>query len=64
MGDDLYEIPMGLGKYHFIVSLSPWLQNVLIINSWPRCMKGVKEFRALGIKEGGERVAEVTRIMT
>ena len=27
-------------------------------------MKGDKEFRAMGIKEGGERVAGVTRILT
>ena len=33
-------------------SSKPWLQNVLIIDSWPHCMKGVKEFRAMGIKEG------------
>ena len=29
---------------------TPWLQNVLIINSWPHCMKGGKEFREVGIK--------------
>ena len=43
---------------------SPSLQNVLIINSWLHGMKGGKEFRALGIKEAGERVADVTRIIT
>ena len=42
----------------------PWFQNVLIINSWPYYMKGGKEFRAVGIKEGGDRVADVTRIIT
>ena len=35
----------------------------LNINSWPHCMKGGKEVQALGIKEGGERVADVTRII-
>ena len=43
---------------------SPWLQNVLIINSWPHCMKGGKEFRVVGIKEGRERVGDVTMIIT
>ena len=51
-------------SFLIFVSPSPWLLNVLIINSWPDCMKGSKEFRALGIKEGGERVADVTRIIT
>ena len=40
-----------------------WLQNILNINSWPHFMKGGKEVQALGIKEGGERVADVTRII-
>ena len=43
---------------------SPWLQNVLNIDSWSHCMKGGKEFRAVGIKERRERVADVTRIIT
>ena len=47
-----------------IIPISTCHQNVLIINSWPHCMKGGKEFRAVGIKEGGERVADVTRIIT
>ena len=46
------------------VCASPWLQNVLIIDSWPHYMKGGNEFRAVGIKEGTERVADVTRIIT
>ena len=29
--------------------------DVLIINSWPHCMKGGREFRALGIKERGRK---------
>ena len=41
-----------------------WLRHVLNINSWPHRMKGGKEVQALGIKEGGERVADVTRILT
>ena len=41
-----------------------WHQKVLNINSWPHCMKGGKEVQAFGIKEGGERVADVTRIIT
>ena len=44
--------------------LSHWLQNVLIINSWPHCMKRGREFRAVGIKTGGERVANVTRFIS
>ena len=45
-------------------SISMWLQNVLNINSWPQCMKVGKEVQPLGTKEGGERVADVTRIIT
>ena len=47
-----------------LIQCSLWLQNVLILNSWPHCMKGGKDFRALGMKEGGEKVADVTRIKT
>ena len=42
----------------------PWLQNVLIINSWLHWTKGGKHFRTVGIEEGGERVADVTRTIT
>ena len=48
----------------FDLNSSPWLQNVLIINSRPHRIEEGKEFRAVGIKEGGERVADVTRIIT
>ena len=51
-------------KCQLLNSPVSWLQHDLIINSWPHCVKGGKEFRALGIKEGGERVADVTRIIT
>ena len=47
-----------------ITSTSQWLPNVMIINSWPHCMKGGKELQEVGIKEGAERVADVTRIIT
>ena len=40
------------------MSCLPRFQNVLIINSWPHCMKGGKD------KRGGERDANVTRIIT
>ena len=53
-----------LGSSYFFVYTPPWLQNVLIINSWPHRIKGGKEFRAMGIKEGKERVADVIRIIT
>ena len=43
---------------------APWLQNVLIIISWPHCIKGGKEFRVVGIRDGRERVADVIRIIT
>ena len=36
----------------------------MITDSWPHCVKGDKEFRAVGIKEGGERVADLTKIIT
>ena len=43
---------------------APWLQNVLIINSWPHWIKEGKEFRAVGIRYEGERIADITRIVT
>ena len=51
-------------KKKLIKKMTPWLQNVLTINSWPHCIKGGKEVQALGIKEGGERVTDVIRIIT
>ena len=41
-----------------------WIQNPLIINSWTHSMKGGREFRRMGIKEGGERVTNVTKNKT
>ena len=43
---------------------SHWIQNILIIDSWTYWVKGGMVFRKMGIKEGGERVTNVIRIIT
>ena len=45
-------------------NMSLWLQNVLIIDSWPHCMKRGQGIPSGGDKGGGERVADVIRIIT
>ena len=47
-----------------LISRQQWIQNLLIINSWQYKMEGGRVFRTMGIKEGGERVINVTRIIT
>ena len=41
-----------------------WILNLLTINSWPHYMKGGRVFRTIGVNEDGERVTNVTRIIT
>ena len=49
-------------NFYHVPSRAHWIQSLLIINSWPHQMKGGREFQTTGIKEGGERVINVTRI--
>ena len=46
------------------MEVSHWIQNLLINNSWPHYMKGGRLFRTMGIKEGGERATNMTKIIT
>ena len=40
---------------HTEIYTSHWIQNLLIISSWPHYMKGGRVFQTMGIKEGGQK---------